>query len=342
VKVEYDTVAGMFRLVGGQQHPLLQTANDFLDAVAARGLSSATIRAYAYDLVILGRWLGRSDRRLEELQPADLVDFIRSQRETGAHPRSINRRLITCRLLYRFVVGDEIGGLRGVSLPGPHYKGPGRGDLGLHARRKRRQLSQQVKVPQTVMEPLTREQVVAFLRSLRRYRDLAIVYLMLFCGLRSLEVLRLRTADVNVFDRRLRVHGKGNRERMLPLSEELLQALNDYIRLERPSNAVDDSLFVVLQGHRRGHSMTAAGLRSLFRYRRGRFSETLANANAHRFRHTFGADMARSGVRLPVLQRMMGHADSKMTLLYIHLSMADIAAEYHRAIKVITKRYEQD
>jgi hypothetical protein len=55
VKVEYDTVAGMFRLVGGQQHPLLQTANDFLDAVAARGLSSATIRAYAYDLVILGR-----------------------------------------------------------------------------------------------------------------------------------------------------------------------------------------------------------------------------------------------------------------------------------------------
>jgi integrase len=192
------------------------------------------------------------------------------------------------------------------------------------------------------MEPLTREQVVAFLRSLRRYRDLAIVYLMLFCGLRSLEVLRLRTADVNVFDRRLRVHGKGNRERMLPLSAELLQALNDYMRLERPSNTVDDSLFVVLQGRRRGHPMTAAGLRSLFRYRRRRYSETLANANAHRFRHTFGADMARSGVRLPVLQRMMGHTDARTTLQYIHLSMADIAAEYQRAIEVITERYEQD
>jgi integrase len=238
-------------------------------------------------------------------------------------------------------VGDEIGGSQGVSLPGPHYKGAGRGDLGLHARRRRQHLALQVKVPQTVMEPLTREQVVAFLRSLRRYRDLAIVYLMLFCGLRSREVLSLCTSDVNVFDRRLLVHGKGNRERMLPLPETLIQVLNDYIRLERPTDALDGPLFVVLQGRRRGHPMTAAGLRSLFRYRRGRFSGTLANANAHRFRHTFGADMARSGVRLPVLQRMMGHADAKTTLQYIHLSMADIAAEYHRAIEVITKRYEQ-
>ncbi|MCP4895674.1 MAG: tyrosine-type recombinase/integrase [bacterium] len=342
MKVEYDAEAGMFRLVDGQQHPLLQRANDFLDAVTARGLSSATVRAYAYDLVILARWLEKSDRRLEALQPADLVDFIRSQRETGAHPRSINRRLITCRLIYRFVAGNEIGGLQGVSLPGPHYKGPGRGYLGLHARRQRRQLALRVKTPHTVVEPLTRKQVVAFLRSLRRYRDLAVVYLMLFCGLRSSEVLSLRTSDVDVLDRRLRIHGKGNRERMLPLPEELLQVLNDYIRLERPSDAMDGPLFVVLQGKRRGHPMTTAGLRSLFRYRRGRFSGTLANANAHRFRHTFGADMARAGVKLPVLQRMMGHADAKMTLQYIHLSMADIAAEYQRAIKIITKRYEQD
>lgn len=342
MKVEYDVETGTFRLVDGPDPALLQSANDFLDAVAVRGLSSATIRAYAYDLVLFARWLEKSERSLEVLEPADLVDFIRSQRETGAQPRSINRRLITCRLLYRFVVGNEIGGLRGVSLPGPHYKGPGHGALGLHARRKRRHLIPQVKTPQTIVEPLTREQVGAFLRSLRRYRDLAIVYLMLFCGLRSREVLSLHTSDVNVFDRRLRVHGKGNRERMLPLPDELIQVLNDYIRLERPSDALNGPLFLVLQGRRRGHPMTAAGLRSLFRYRRTRFSATLANANAHRFRHTFGADMARSGVRLPVLQRMMGHADAKTTLQYIHLSMADIAAEYHRAIEIITKRYEQD
>ena len=83
--------------------------------------------------------------------------------------------------------------------------------------------------------------------------------------------------------------------------------------------------------------MTTAGLRSLFRYRRR--EDELSNANAHRFRHTFGADMARAGVRLPILQRMMGHAKAETTLQYINLAMTDIAAEYRRASKVIQRRY---
>ena len=65
----------------------------------------------------------------------------------------------------------------------------------------------------------------------------------------------------------------------------------------------------------------------------------VACANPHRFRHTFGTDMARSGVRLPILKTMMGHANGITTLQYINLSMADIADEYRRAIKEIQKRY---
>ena len=83
--------------------------------------------------------------------------------------------------------------------------------------------------------------------------------------------------------------------------------------------------------------MTSAGLRSLFRYRRR--GSAVHNANAHRFRHTFGTDMARAGVRLPTLQRLMGHAYAETTLQYINLSMTDIAAEYGRASAVIQRRY---
>jgi len=64
-------------------------------------------------------------------------------------------------------------------------------------------------------------------------------------------------------------------------------------------------------------------------------------ANAHRFRHTFGADMARAGVRLPILQQMMGHADLKTTLLYIRLSMADVAEEFRRATSKLAGRYKR-
>lgn len=85
--------------------------------------------------------------------------------------------------------------------------------------------------------------------------------------------------------------------------------------------------------------MTTSGLRSLFRHRR-ESRKDVHNANAHRFRHTFGADMARAGVRLPILQRMMGHASPTTTLQYINLSMADIAEQYTRAMQVISKRYE--
>jgi integrase len=189
------------------------------------------------------------------------------------------------------------------------------------------------------VEPLTPEQVRAFLRSVTRYRDLAIVHFMLLCGLRSCEVLKLKVGDVVLGDSRVRVRGKGDRDRALPLPQILAHILRQYQQLERPRRCTEPHLFVVLQGRNRGRPMTAAGLRSLFRHRRRR--TVVAMANAHRFRHTFGADMARAGVRLPILQQMMGHADLKTTLQYVRLSMADVAEEFHRAVSKIAARYRR-
>jgi len=162
---------------------------------------------------------------------------------------------------------------------------------------------------------------------------------MLLCGLRSHEVLELKLGDIVLGDRRVRVRGKGQRDRVLPLPDVLARALGQYHELERPRQCAEPRLFVVLQGKQRGRPMTAAGLRSLFRHRRRR--PGLAIANAHRFRHTFGADMARAGVRLPILQQMMGHADLKTTLLYVRLSMADIAEEFRRALTKLAGRYRR-
>ena len=316
-------------------------ANDFLYALQMRGLSPHTLRSYAYDLALLYDWLNATERSLEQLAAADLVDFIAAQRSRGSEPRSINRRLSTARLLYRFCVGHDLVSRRGISLPAAHYKGPGRDHhLGLHRLRRRSLLQVRVKEPRKLVEPLTPQQVRSFLRSLRRYRDLAITHLMLLCGLRSAEVLAIQADDIVFDDGKIRVRGKGSRERALPLPELLADLLRRYVRTERPSRCLAPQFFVVLQGRRRGEPMTPAGLRSLFRHRRRRV--VLHLANAHRFRHTFGADMARAGVRLPVLQRLMGHSDAKTTLQYIQLSMADVAAEYHRALKQIEQRYRPE
>lgn len=325
---------GLFVVEG--EGEIVAQANTFLATLTLRGFSPRTVRAYAHDLIVFFRWLQSRDLELSAVGEVALLEYIGQQRQQNAKPRSINRRLSTCRLFIRHVTGAEPE--RGSSSG--HYRGRGRDkNLGVQVLRPRRRVALRVKVPRTLVEPLSRDQVRRFLLGLGRYRDLAIVYLMLLCGLRSLEVLLLQIDDVSFDERRLRVRGKGGKERALPLPEILRRLLARYLELERPEPIIAQArqLFVVLKGRHRGQPMTTAGLRSLFRYRR-RDAE-LVNANAHRFRHTFGADMARAGVRLPILQRMMGHAHAETTLQYINLAMTDIAAEYARASAVIHRRY---
>jgi len=77
--------------------------------------------------------------------------------------------------------------------------------------------------------------------------------------------------------------------------------------------------------------MTTAGLRSLFRHHRRQTK--IAQANPHRFRHTFGADMVRAGISLPALMRLMGHAHIHTTMLYVQLSPQDVWSEFRRALE---------
>ncbi len=317
----------------------IEGASRFFAALESRGLSPRTIRAYAFDLLSLFRWMEQDGKSIKEINQSNLIEFVKEERRRDAHPRSINRRLLVCHLYYRFLTDCEIKPAPGTSLPASYYRGPGRDRrIGLHSMKNGSGRMLRVKVAHKLIEPLSSDQVRSFLRTLRRYRDLSIVFSMLLCGLRSREVLTLKLNDVVFEERRMRVHGKGNRERMLPLPPSLAASLRDYLRLERPRFCKSDALFVVMQGKRRGMPMTPAGLRSLFRHRR--LNKEITEANPHRFRHTFGTDMARCGVGLPVLRELMGHANHETTLQYINLSMADISKEYERAVKQIERVYE--
>ena len=153
---------------------------------------------------------------------------------------------------------------------------------------------------------------------------------MLLDGLRSCEVLDLLLQDLDLSQAHLLVLGKGNKKRLLPLPGETIQALKNYLHIERPlTNSA--SLFVSLKGPRRGRPMTSAGLRSLFRHHRLR--SRVLHANPHRFRHTFGADMVRAGISLPALMHLMGHAQIHTTMLYVALAPQDIWREFARAIQ---------
>ena len=123
------------------------------------------------------------------------------------------------------------------------------------------------------------DQVARFWCSFRTSRDLAIVGLMVLTGLRSCEVLALDVDDLLVADSQIRVHGKGDKLRVLPLPPETAQLLDHYLHLERPAHC-GTALFVSLKGRARGRRMTPAGLRSLFRHHRGTTGVTKANPTA--------------------------------------------------------------
>ncbi|RPI97697.1 MAG: integrase, partial [Spirochaetales bacterium] len=305
LRAKLDAETGLYRVVDDIAGPL-EEINAFLDAIHTRELSLLTVRAYAFDLAAVYRWLEVCGKRLESLTQADLLDFIAHERRRKAQPASINRRLTALRSLFEFWKPEGMAAGVGRNLPSPFYRGPGRDrNLGLYALKKRRTLKLKVKTPRKLVTPLTPRQVNTYLSGLKRYRDIAIVHLMLFCGLRSREALGLKTGDVCLLERRVKVWGKGGKERAVPLSRVVAESIELYAKHERPHSCEGDALFVCLHGKRRGRAMTPAGLRSIFRIKRKR--SKVSNANPHRFRHTFGTDMARSGVTLPVLQKLMGH-----------------------------------
>ena len=204
-----------------------------------------------------------------------------------------------------------------------------RSPLGYGRPRRALALGLRLRPARRVIVPLAAEQVAQFWHSFRTFRDLALVGLMLLDGLRSCEVLALQLEDPQLADAQMRVLGKGNKKRVLPLPQEILEVLDKYLRVERPLTN-SSFLFVSLKGRQRGRAMTPAGLRSLFRYHRGLSQVPIANP--HRLRHTFGADMVRAGISLPALQHLMGHSHIHTTMLYVQLAPQDVWREYARAV----------
>ena len=152
--------------------------------------------------------------------------------------------------------------------------------------------------------------------------------LMLYCGLRSCEVLALQVADVDIGGRWLTVHGKGGKDRRVPLDRDVAAVVNAYLLTERPDTDAA-ALFIVAKGPTTGRPLTPAGLRTIFRYHRA--TAGVPAGAPHALRHTFGTALAEAGVDLAVMQALLGHAHVDTTARYIHLAPTHVKAEYDAA-----------
>jgi site-specific recombinase XerD len=319
-----------FRIVEVPTGLEVEWINRFLDRQYVRRLADATLRSYAMDLLHFLRWwtsVNHTEAISESaLNATVLLDYLRFQ--AGQHPQptaaTINHRVGVVERALR----NEFPDAGVVFAPGFHNYYWRRSPLGVG--RPRPALSQlRVHEPKRIVMPLSVDEVSRFWSSFRTSRDLAIVGLMLLQGLRSKEVLTLNCGDVFLSESEMRVRGKGNKIRVLPLASDTIQLLDHYLRLERP-HGCGPALFVSLKGLARGSRMTPAGLRSLFRHHR-RTTATV-QAHPHRFRHTFASDMVRAGISLPALMKLMGHAHIATTMVYVQISPRDVFEQYARSV----------
>jgi integrase/recombinase XerD len=309
----------------------VETVNEFLDAQATRGLSSRSLQTYGYSLLNFWRWFHGVDTELSELSEQQVfLDYVRFQKSSDVEPAptTINHRLTVVCCLYRFHFGRDLSD-RTASLSHPYHSSVASPNGYLYPARRRRR--RRLKSPRRVVVPLGCTEVRRFLESFSTWRDLGVAALMLLCGLRSREIIELRLVDLALDGAYVRVRGKGDKERVVPLPGEVIHFLRSFLDLERPLKAAE-TVFVSLKGKNRGRPMTRAGLRSLFRHHR--FSSGIKKANPHRLRHTFASNLAGAGISIPALMELMGHGDINSTMRYVELSPQDVQEEFLRVLKL--------
>jgi site-specific recombinase XerD len=333
---------GGHRLVGDGR--VVGAGNRFLDHLRVRGFSPATVRAYAFDLANFAGFVADRSIELGEVAPTDLFDYLDWQqsrqvagegkvvalRRRGPAPATMNRRIAAVRGLFEHLVmcGERADNPVPAARRASGLRGQRKGMLG-HVAGRSRSGGRLVREPRRLPESLPADDVAVFLADLGTHRDRAVVLAMVLGGLRAAEARSLRLADVDMGLRRVRVVGKGGKERVVPVDDVFFTECAAYLRAERPGGCRTPECFVVLRGPTRGQPMTEAGLRKVFRTHRA--SSGATRVRPHRLRHTYGTDLAAAGVDLLVLRELMGHASPETTARYVHLSSDTLAAEFAAA-----------
>jgi integrase/recombinase XerD len=176
------------------------------------------------------------------------------------------------------------------------------------------------KVPQKLPQVLGRHEVADFLGCINNLKHRALLSTLYATGPRSLELLQLQIADVDSQRMVLMLRGKGQKERLVPLSPQLLSLLRDYWRAYQPRP-------FLFPGPDANKPLTYESLSRLC-HQYGQKARLLKHVTAHGLRHTFATHLYENGVALPILQMLLGHRHLRTTLRYVRLAVPAVCADH--------------
>ena len=300
------------RELKGAEQPVRSEIERFLDAMwMERGLSQNTLTAYRSDLVALAEWLKREGLGLMRARREHLLGFLAWRVQNGARPRSTARQLSSIRRFYRHAVREGLL----VQDPTARIDMP--------------------KLGRPLPKSLTEAEVDALLKAPEvsdplGMRDRAMLEVLYATGLRVSELVNLRMEQINLRQGVLRVVGKGDRERLVPLGEEAVAWLERFQAKGRPEILGDRHTGYAFPTRRSEHMTRQAFWHIIKRY--AAKAEIGSALSPHTLRHAFATHLLNHGADLRVVQMLLGHSDLSTTQIYTHVArerLKDVHAEHH-------------
>jgi integrase/recombinase XerC len=280
----------------------------YLGELRRRGTSPHTHRNYESDLEQLASFLeppGESSPDIVSIQTLDLREWLASLFEAKLAAISIRRKLASVRSLFKFLHGEGLL----TKNPATRLRTP--------------------KTPQRLPEVMSQEKANLILDTVEekpaKERDLAFLELLYGCGIRVSELVGINLEDIDVAERWLRVRGKGNKERQVPLTESAASAVERYLGV-RTVKLGERALFANKHGRRLSdrHVRTLVKLYALL-------STGDSSIHPHSFRHAYATHLLADGADLRAIQELLGHARLSTTQKYTQVSLAELMRVYDKA-----------
>ena len=287
--------------------------DEFLSYIKVeRQLSANTLDAYARDLRKFSQFIeSRGVERPDTISQTDVAEFMVTLHEDGLSSRSVARHLVSLRSWTKFLMRER----RMQADPVAPITSP--------------------KLWRKLPEYLTHEDVEALLAapnqsSAQGLRDAAMLELLYSTGLRISELILIEMNDLNLDLGYLRTHGKGSKERLVPMGRPAQTILRRYIQESRPQYSRGlPSDFVFLS--REGEPMTRQAFWKIIK-KYALSAGIRANISPHKLRHSFATHLLERGANLRAVQLMLGHADIATTQIYTHVTndrLKEIHDDFH-------------
>ena len=274
--------------------------HDFLTMLRVeRNVSTHTMDAYKRDINQYLMYLGDLDiKNLSDVKSTHIRDYIRVLSDGGMAPASISRIISSIRTYYRFLSSENILDENPVLL----INNP--------------------KLPKKLPDVLSEKEISLVINAIQKssqfyQRDKAIIELLYSCGIRVTELCNLEMSNLFIDEDLIRVMGKGNKERLLPLGVRSKKYLDDYIKHSRNSHIKKSgSSFVFVS--RNGNQLTRAMINIILN-KWTQVSGLKKSVSPHKLRHSFATHLLEGGADLRFVQALLGHSDISTTQIYTHI-----------------------